>query len=98
VARRLGMDRMAFELVMAGGLFRGGSRLLETTLTGALHRVAPRAQPLLLTCKPVVGAVIEALELADAGTGAAVRERLVASFPGDGERDLLAAEAAHRKH
>jgi N-acetylglucosamine kinase-like BadF-type ATPase len=97
VTRRLGMDRMAFELVMAGGLFRGGSRLLETTLTGALHRVAPRAQPVLLTCKPVVGAVIEALELGGTGTGAAVRERLVASFPGDGERDLLAAEVSHRK-
>jgi N-acetylglucosamine kinase-like BadF-type ATPase len=90
VARRLGMDRTAFELVMAGGLFRGGSRLLETTLTGTLHRVAPRARPVLLTCKPVVGAVIEALELAGAGTGPDVRERLVASFPGDGEPDLLA--------
>jgi N-acetylglucosamine kinase-like BadF-type ATPase len=97
VARRLGMDRMAFELVMAGGLFRGGSRLLETTLTGALHRAAPRARPVLLACKPVVGAVIEALDLAGAGTGPAVRERLVASFPSDGERDLLAAEVTPRK-
>jgi N-acetylglucosamine kinase-like BadF-type ATPase len=97
VARRLGMDRMAFELVMAGGLFRGGSRLLETTLTGALHRVAPRARPVLLTCKPVVGAVIEALELAGAGAGPSVRERLVGSFPGAGDRDLLAAEVTHRK-
>jgi len=97
VARRLGMDRTAFELVMAGGLFRGGSRLLETTLTDALHRVAPHARPVLLACKPVVGAVIEALELAGAGTGPAVRERLVASFPGDGDRDLLAAEVIHRK-
>jgi N-acetylglucosamine kinase-like BadF-type ATPase len=97
VARRLGMDRTAFELVMAGGLFRGGSRLLETTLTGALHRVAPLARPVLLACKPVVGAVLEALELAGAGTGPAVRERLVASFPPDGEPDLLAAEATpHR--
>jgi N-acetylglucosamine kinase-like BadF-type ATPase len=97
VARRLGMDRMTFELVMAGGLFRGGSRLLETTLAGALHRVAPLARPVLLACKPVVGAVIEALELAGAGTGPAVRERLVASFPPDGEPDLLAAEVTPQK-
>jgi N-acetylglucosamine kinase-like BadF-type ATPase len=97
VARRLGMDRTAFELVMAGGLFRGRSRLLETTLTSALHRVAPRARPVLLACKPVVGAVIEALELAGAATDPAVRERLVASFPPDGDRDLLAAEVTHHK-
>jgi hypothetical protein len=91
------MDQTAFELVMAGGLFRGASRLLETTLTATLHRVAPRARPVLLACKPVVGAVLEALELAGAGTGSAVRERLVASFPPDGEPDLLAAEATpHR--
>jgi hypothetical protein len=81
----------------AGGLFRGGSRLLEATLTGALHRVAPHARPVRLGCKPVVGAVIEALELAGAGTGPAVRERLVASFPEDGERELLAAEVTHGK-
>jgi N-acetylglucosamine kinase-like BadF-type ATPase len=95
VARRLGLEREAFELVMAGGLFRGGSRLLETTLTGALHRGAPRARPVRLACKPVVGAVIEALELAGERAGPAVRERLVAAFPADGERDLLAAEAGH---
>ena len=81
VARRLGMDRQAFEMVMAGGLFRGRSQLLETTLTGVLHRAAPLARPVLLACKPVIGAVIEALELAGADTGPAVRERLVASFP-----------------
>jgi hypothetical protein len=81
----------------AGGLFRGGSRLLEATLTGTLHRVAPHARPVRLGCKPVVGAVIEALELAGAGTGPAVRERLVASFPEDGERELLAAEVTHGK-
>jgi N-acetylglucosamine kinase-like BadF-type ATPase len=97
VARRLGLDRETFELVMAGGLFRGGSRLLETTLTGTLHRVAPGAQPVRLGCKPVVGAVIEALELAGAGTGPSVRERLVASFPEDGGRKLLAAEVTHGK-
>jgi N-acetylglucosamine kinase-like BadF-type ATPase len=81
VARRLGMDRQAFEMVMAGGLFRGRSQLLETTLTGALHRAAPLARPVLLACKPVIGAVIEALELAGADTGPAVRERLVGSLP-----------------
>jgi hypothetical protein len=38
--------------------------------------------PVRLACKPVIGAVIEALELAGADTGEQVRERLVASFQG----------------
>lgn len=82
VARRLGLHHEAFETVMAGGLFRGRSRLLETTLADALHRVAPRAALVRLACKPVVGAVIEALELVGAETGPDVRERLVASSQG----------------
>ena len=81
VARRLGLDRQAFETVMAGGLFRGRSQLLETAMTGVLHQAAPLARPVLLGCKPVIGAVIEALELAGADTGPSVRERLVGSFP-----------------
>ena len=85
VARRLGLDRRAFETVMAGGLFRGRSQLLETALTGVLHQAAPLARPVLLGCKPVIGAVIEALELAGADTGPPVRERLVGSFPSDSE-------------
>jgi N-acetylglucosamine kinase-like BadF-type ATPase len=82
VARRLGLDSEVFETVMAGGLFRGRSRLLEATLADELHRVAPGAVPVRLACKPVIGAVIEALELAGADTGEQVRERLVASFQG----------------
>jgi N-acetylglucosamine kinase-like BadF-type ATPase len=82
VARRLGLNREVFETVMAGGLFRGRSRLLEATLADELHRVAPGAVPVRLACKPVIGAVIDALELAGADTGEPVRERLVASFQG----------------
>jgi N-acetylglucosamine kinase-like BadF-type ATPase len=85
VARRLGMQDEAFEAVMAGGLFRGRSSLLEATLADVLHRVAPRAAPVRLACKPVVGAVVEALALAGEAAGPEVRERLAAAFPGEGE-------------
>jgi N-acetylglucosamine kinase-like BadF-type ATPase len=82
VARRLGLHREAFEVVLAGGLFQGRNHLLETTLVDVLHQVAPRATPVHLTCKPVVGAALEALELAGARPGPAVRDRLVASSQG----------------
>ncbi len=60
----------------------GAVSLLEATLAEELHRVVPGAVPVRLACKPVIGAVIDALELAGADTGEQVRERLVASFQG----------------
>jgi len=44
VAGRLDLGQAPFEVVMAGGLFAGRSRLLETTLVEILHRV-PRGPP-----------------------------------------------------
>ena len=82
VARRLDLQHETFEVVMAGGLFAGRNRLLGTTLADALHRVAPRAAPVHLTCQPVVGAALEALELAGSPTTPGVRDRLVASSRG----------------
>jgi N-acetylglucosamine kinase-like BadF-type ATPase len=82
VARRLGLDHERFEVVMAGGLFHSRNDLLETTLADVLHQVAPLAAPVHLTCKPVVGAVLEALDLTGADATPDVRDRLVATSSG----------------
>jgi N-acetylglucosamine kinase-like BadF-type ATPase len=82
VASRLDLRHQPFEMVMAGGLFAGRNRLLETTLVQVLHRVAPHASPVHLRCKPVVGAALEALELAGLPATPEVRDRLIASSQG----------------
>ena len=82
VARRLGLGGQRFELVMAGGLFRSRNRLLEGTLVDTLHREAPLAVPVHLTCKPVVGAALDALDLAGLPTDPGVRDRRVAASEG----------------
>ena len=82
VAGRLDLGQAPFEVVMAGGLFAGRSRLLETTMVEILHRVAPRATPVHLHCKPVVGAALEALDLGGLATTPEVRDRLIASSQG----------------
>ncbi len=82
VARRLGLHHQQFDMVLAGGLFSSRNHLLETTLAGILQRVAPRAAPVHLTCKPVVGAALEALDLAGVDPGPEERDRLVASSQG----------------
>jgi N-acetylglucosamine kinase-like BadF-type ATPase len=82
VARRLGLGGQRFEMVMAGGLFRSRNRLLEGTLIDTMARQAPQAVPVHLTCKPVVGAALDALDLAGLPTDPGVRDRLVASSEG----------------
>jgi N-acetylglucosamine kinase-like BadF-type ATPase len=82
VARRLGLGGQRFELVMAGGLFRSRNRLLEGALVDTMARQAPQAVPVHLTCGPVVGAALDALDLAGLPTDPGVRDRLVASSEG----------------
>jgi N-acetylglucosamine kinase-like BadF-type ATPase len=82
VARRLGLGGQRFELVMAGGLFRSRNRLLEGTLVDTMARQAPQAVPVHLTCRPVVGAALDALDLAGLPTDPGVRDRMVASSEG----------------
>jgi N-acetylglucosamine kinase-like BadF-type ATPase len=82
VARRLGLGGQRFELVMAGGLFRSRNQLLEGALVDTMARQAPQAVPVHLTCRPVVGAALDALDLAGLPTDPGVRDRLVASSEG----------------
>jgi N-acetylglucosamine kinase-like BadF-type ATPase len=61
VARQLGLEREAFEVVEIGSLF-GASSLLEQEMMGALQAVAPGARATRLTVPPVVGAVLLGME------------------------------------
>jgi N-acetylglucosamine kinase-like BadF-type ATPase len=71
VARKLQMQGLTFEVVLAGGVLRAGSRILEQALKKELRRSAPSAFPVRLEVPPVVGAALRALEnLGLAPTGA----------------------------
>ena len=70
VARRLEMEDEPYELVLAGGLFRGRSELLEEEIS---HCV-PAAHLVRLRSEPVVGAVLMALDQVD-GTGGPTARR-----------------------
>jgi N-acetylglucosamine kinase-like BadF-type ATPase len=64
VARRLNLSNLPVEVVLAGGLFRTSNRYLSDELELGVRRTAPRAELRPLTCPPVVGAVLLAMELA----------------------------------
>jgi N-acetylglucosamine kinase-like BadF-type ATPase len=76
VARRLGMLDQRFEVVLAGGLFRGGSRALDDALEVTIRREAHHAALVKMVAPPVVGAVLMAMELAGMRPDASVQARL----------------------
>jgi N-acetylglucosamine kinase-like BadF-type ATPase len=92
VANRLSMEQDPFHVVLAGGLFRNESRLVDEAIEVAVRRVAHRASLIRLDTAPVVGALLSALEMAGARTdpevrsrlSRAVRERLIATTEGHG--------------
>lgn len=63
VARKLGMCHDEFEVVMAGSVFKGSSPVLVDAMTTEIHRQCPRAQTVLPTFEPVVGALLMGMEL-----------------------------------
>jgi N-acetylglucosamine kinase-like BadF-type ATPase len=62
VARRLNLCGEAFELVLAGGVFRSGSQLLLDTLLETVRAAAPGVQPVRLSAPPVLGGVLLAMD------------------------------------
>jgi N-acetylglucosamine kinase-like BadF-type ATPase len=66
VTRRLGMDELPVEVVLSGGVFRGGSRALIAAFEREVHRTAPNAISSRLEVPPVVGAALRAMELTGA--------------------------------
>ena len=76
VVARLEMEELQFEVVMAGGLFRGGSRSLHAAFEREVKRAAPKAMLVRLEVPPVVGAVLRAIELASAEPAAGTHLRL----------------------
>jgi N-acetylglucosamine kinase-like BadF-type ATPase len=76
VARRLGLEALEFDVVLSGGLFRGGSHLLRDALWAELARTAPRSRLVELEVPPVVGAAVMALERLGVEVTPTVRARL----------------------
>jgi N-acetylglucosamine kinase-like BadF-type ATPase len=63
VARKLSMQQLPVEVVLAGGVFRSANRALMAAFEMELRRTVPRAAVSRLEVPPVVGAVLRAMEL-----------------------------------
>ncbi len=76
VIRRLGMEGEAFDVVLAGGLFRSATPLLLGALRETVQAVAPGARLVQLDVPPVVGGVLMAMDAAGLEVTDAIRENL----------------------
>lgn len=62
IARRLGLLDEPFELVLAGGVFRSGSKLMFDSLVNTVREAAPKVQPVVLRTAPVAGSTLLAMD------------------------------------
>lgn len=76
VIRQLDFQSLAFDVVLAGSMFEGGS-LLTDPMRETILRVAPGARFVRLDAPPVVGAVLMGMEMGGLAPHAGVRARLV---------------------
>ena len=60
--QRFAMERMAFDVVLSGSVFKGHGPLLIDTVTQAIHAAAPCARIVRPRFEPVVGALLLALD------------------------------------
>jgi hypothetical protein len=81
------MRRDEFEVVMAGGVFKGSSPVLVDAMRTVIHRECPGARTVIPVFEPVVGALLMGLEL-DIMVSEEAYEAL--------SRDLLAAEQRYQ--
>ena len=78
-ASRLGMSDSAFDVVMAGSVFKGNSPILKDALALSLHRHCPDANLVMPLYEPVVGALLLAFDT-DCTIDAPLYERLNTSL------------------
>lgn len=80
-ARRVGIAREAFPLVLAGGVLRHPGQALTAAAVERVRRDASEAQPVNSRFEPAVGALLLALEAAGVEVGETLLERLVPTIP-----------------
>ncbi len=80
--RRFGMQGLAFDVVLAGGVLKGQGPLLVDTISQAIHSVAPRARIVRARFEPAVGATLLAHDTLGIAAGDDTYANLARTAPG----------------
>jgi N-acetylglucosamine kinase-like BadF-type ATPase len=80
-ARKVGLERAPYAMVLAGGIFRHASHVLPDAIIECVRRMSADITPIRSPFEPVVGALMLAIEAAGAAVGTSCRARLTSSLP-----------------
>jgi len=75
VIRQLEFENLAFDVVMTGSMFEGGTMLIEP-MQKKIHQLAPKARFVRLNVPPVIGAVILGMEASGMNVTPEIRSRM----------------------
>ncbi len=78
---RVGLGEAPFDLVLAGGVFRYPSELLQAAIVRRVQSAFPAARPVRPALEPVAGAVLLALDLCAVPVTPGIRQRLTGTIP-----------------
>jgi N-acetylglucosamine kinase-like BadF-type ATPase len=81
-ARKVGLEGAAYPLVLAGGMFRHPTTVLEDAIVARMRLASPGIRPIRSPAEPIVGVLLEALGAAGVPLDTSLRERLIADIPG----------------
>ncbi|HEY2981032.1 MAG TPA: BadF/BadG/BcrA/BcrD ATPase family protein [Anaerolineales bacterium] len=79
VIHQLDFEELAFDVVLTGGMFKGGPLLIDP-MRETIHRVAPKARLVRLTVPPVLGGALIGLEAGGVRVTPEIRKTINASI------------------
>ncbi len=82
-ARKVGIEAEPFTLVLAGGVFRHGGRVLANAVIDRVRASCPEVRPVSSRFEPAVGAVLLAFDRLGVSIDERVLERLTGTLPPD---------------
>jgi N-acetylglucosamine kinase-like BadF-type ATPase len=80
-ARQVGLEGSAFALVLAGGIFRHPTTVLEEAIVARMRTTSPEIRPIRSPAEPIVGVLAEALGIAGAAMDRVTLDGLIATVP-----------------
>lgn len=79
--RNVGLENAAFSLVLAGGVFRHPTTVLEDAIVGAIRPGAPDVRPIRSPTEPIIGVMLQALNASGVKIDQPLLDRLMADVP-----------------
>jgi hypothetical protein len=78
---KVGLENAAVPLVLAGGVFRHPTTILEDAIVATLRQAAPAIRPMRSPAEPIIGVMLQALSAAGIEIDSSFLDRLLPNVP-----------------